>query len=272
MPRKGREERERRALVMLIDTHCHLNDEKLLDAAPSIVANLEKDGIESVVCVGYDMPSSEKAVELSQKYDSVYCAIGIHPHDADKADYAQYERLATLSSCPKVVAIGEIGLDFHYDLSPRALQKGAFCEQIELADTLGLPIVLHVREAYEETRRILFDMRGYIRCGLLLHCYSGSAEYVRIFNQLDAYYAFGGAITFANAKHNVEALKEVPLDRLVLETDCPYMTPVPFRGKINEPKYINLVADKAAQVLERTRDEIERITTQNAKRLFYRLK
>lgn len=256
---------------MLIDTHCHLNDERLIENVPSIVSDLPYSGIESVICVGYDMPSSETAVDFAKRYDSVYAAVGIHPHDADKADYAMYERLAALSSCRKVVAVGEIGLDYHYDLSPRALQKGAFCEQIELADTLGLPIVLHIREAYEDARQILFDMRNYIRCGLLLHCYSGSKEYVKIFNRLDAYYAFGGAITFKNAKHNIEALKEAPIDRIMLETDCPYMTPVPFRGKINEPKHINLVADKTAEILEMPREEIERITTENAKRLFYRL-
>lgn len=257
---------------MLIDTHCHLNDEKLYDDRARIVGEFGVNGLESAICVGYDMPSSEKAVQIADEFENVYAIIGIHPHDADKADYAQYERLATLSSNQKVLAIGEIGLDYHYDYSPRAIQKGAFREQIELADTLGLPIVLHVREAYEDTREILFDMRNYIRNGLLLHCYSGSSEYVKIFDRLDAYYSFGGAITFANAKHNIDALKSVPLDRLVLETDCPYMTPVPFRGKVNEPKYVNLVAEKAAQVLEKSVDEIAEITTQNAKNLFYRMK
>lgn len=257
---------------MIIDTHCHLNDERLEALTPQIVADFDKDNIECVVCVGYDYPSSQKAVDIAKQYDRVYCAIGIHPHDATTADYDVYEKLATLSSCQKVVAIGEIGLDYHYDLSPRAIQKGAFREQIELADVLGLPIILHVREAYEDTRQILFDMRNYIHNGLLLHCYSGSSEFVKVFNQLDAYYAFGGAITFKNAKHNIEALKCVPKDRLLLETDCPYMTPVPHRGELNVPSYTSLVADKMAEVLSMSRDEIDDITTQNAKRLFYRIK
>ncbi|MDE6302511.1 MAG: TatD family hydrolase [Clostridia bacterium] len=257
---------------MLIDTHCHLNDEKLLPEADGIISNFGKHGIESAICVGYDMPSSEKAAELADKYENLYAAIGIHPHDATTADYDKYERLATLSSSPKVVAIGEIGLDYHYDLSPRAIQKGAFREQIELADTLGLPIVLHVREAYEDTRQILFESRRYINNGLLLHCYSGSSEFVKIFSELDAYFAFGGAITFNNAKHNLEAMKTVSLDRLLFETDCPYMTPVPFRGKTNKPEYVNLVADKAAEVLGKDRTELEKITTENAKRLFTRMK
>ena len=257
---------------MLIDTHCHLNDEKLLPEVDDIISGFAEHGIESAICVGYDMPSSEKAAELADKYENLYAAIGIHPHDATTADYDKYERLATLSSSPKVVAIGEIGLDYHYDLSPRAIQKGAFREQIELADTLGLPIVLHVREAYEDAKQILFESRRYINNGLLLHCYSGSSEFVKIFGELDAYFAFGGAITFNNAKHNLEAMKTVPLDRLLFETDCPYMTPVPFRGKTNKPEYVNLVADKAAEVLGRDRAELEKITTENTKRLFTRMK
>lgn len=257
---------------MIIDTHCHLNDERLAPEADEIAKGLYSQGIESIICVGYDMPSSEAAVKLAEAHGNVYAAIGIHPHDAVTADYDKYERLATLSSSNKVVAIGEIGLDYHYDLSPRAIQKGAFAEQIELADVLGLPIALHVREAYEDSRQILFENRRYLNNGVLLHCYSGSSEYVKIFGELDAYFAFGGAITFNNAKHNIEALKTVPLDRLLLETDCPYMTPVPHRGKANKPEYISYVADKAAEVLEISREELERITTENAKRLFTRMK
>jgi len=256
---------------MLIDTHCHLNDEKLAPEAEQIISELNSHGLESVVCVGYDMPSSEAAAKLAEEHENVYAVIGIHPHDATTADYDKYERLATLSSSKKVVGIGEIGLDYHYDLSPRAIQKGAFREQIELADTLGLPIVLHIREAYEDAKQILFEARRFINNGLLLHCYSGSKEFVRIFNELDAYYAFGGSITFNNAKHNIEALKEVPKDRLLLETDCPYMTPVPLRGQTNRPEYVTYVAKKAAEELSMSLEEITELTTNNAKRLFIRM-
>ncbi len=258
--------------MMLIDTHCHLNDEKLLPEADGIIANFPACGIESAICVGYDMPSSEIAAELASKHDRIYAAIGIHPHDAVTADYDKYERLATLSSSQKVVAIGEIGLDYHYDLSPRAIQKGAFREQIELADALGLPIVLHIREAYEDARQILFESRRYLNNGLLLHCYSGSKEFVKVFGELDAYFAFGGAITFNNARHNIESLQAVPRDRLLLETDCPYMTPVPHRGEVNRPEYVALVAKRAAEVLDMSAEDIESMTTENAKRLFIRMK
>ena len=257
---------------MLIDTHCHLNDEKLLCNADRIVASLKDDGLESAICVGYDMPSSECAVTLAEKFEEIYAAVGVHPHDADTLDDEACQRILELAKHKKVVAIGEIGLDYYYDLSEREVQKSAFAKQIELANQAELPIALHVRDAYEDTRKILFDMKGYIKNGLLLHCYSGSSEYVKIFDKLDAYYAFGGAITFKNAKHNLESLAVVPKGRLLLETDCPYMTPVPFRGKTNEPKYVSLVAQKAAQVLGMSVEEIEEITTQNAKRLFTRMK
>lgn len=256
---------------MLIDTHCHLNDEKLIEREDSIVGSFGTDGIECAVCVGYDLPSSVLARDIASRHDSVYFAPGIHPHDSDTADDEKYAAIRELASDNKAVAIGEIGLDYYYDNSIRELQKKAFCEQIELANEVELPIVLHVRDAYEDARKILFDMKSYINCGLLLHCYSGSAEYVKIFDKLDAYYSFGGAITFKNAKHNIESLSAVPLERLVLETDCPYMAPVPFRGQVNEPKYVNLVADKASEVLGISREEIDDITTKNAKRLFYRI-
>lgn len=257
---------------MLIDTHCHLNDEKLLCNADGIVASFKDDGLESAICVGYDMPSSECAVSLAEKFEEIYAAVGVHPHDAGTLDDEACQRILELAKHKKVVAIGEIGLDYYYDLSEREVQKSAFAKQIELANQAELPIALHVRDAYEDTRKILFDMKGYIKNGLLLHCYSGSSEYVKIFDKLDAYYAFGGAITFKNAKHNLESLAVVPKGRLLLETDCPYMTPVPFRGKTNEPKYVSLVAQKAAQVLGMSVEEIKEITTQNAKRLFTRMK
>lgn len=257
---------------MIIETHCHLNDERLLCDADRIVGNFESDNIECAICVGYDIPSSECAVALADKYPKVYSAIGVHPHDATILDDKACDVLRGLAKDDKVVAIGEIGLDYYYDLSPREVQKDAFKKQIVLAHELKLPLILHVRDAYEDTRQMLVEMRDYLTNGVLLHCYSGSSEMVKVFDKFDCYYAFGGAITFKNAKHNLEALATVPKDRLLLETDCPYMTPVPYRGKTNEPKYISLVASKMSQVLEMPVEEIEKITTNNAKRLFNRIK
>jgi TatD DNase family protein len=258
--------------MKLIDTHCHLNDERLLGDAERIVNDFGSDGIECAVCVGYDLPSSVQAVALARKYADVYAAVGIHPHDSKDATEQAYAAIAALCEFEKTVAVGEIGLDYFYDFSPRDVQKEVFIKQLELAHSLKLPVVLHVRDAYEDTRDILFQNQNLLSDGVVLHCYSGSAEMVKIFDRLDVYYSFGGAITFKGAKHNVEALSAVPENRLLLETDCPYMTPVPFRGKTNEPKYIGLVAEKAAQVRGLTLERLKEITACNTKALFKRLK
>lgn len=257
---------------MLIDTHCHLTDERLAPEADEIISSLHSDGIESVITVGYDEPSSIEGYKLSLEYDDVYCVVGMHPHDSKLATPAMYDLFADMCASEKTVAVGEIGLDYHYDLSPRDIQQKVFREQIELADSLSMPIVLHVREAYEDARRILDENKARLSNGVLLHCYSGSAEMVRVFSRYDAYFSFGGAITFKNAIHNLESLKVVPRDRLLFETDAPYMTPVPFRGKTNYPKLVNLVADKASEVLSVDREELVEQTTKNAKTLFKRMK
>lgn len=256
----------------LIDTHVHLTDDRLAPDAERIVADLEKDGLESVITVGYDLPSSEGGYELAKAHENVYAAVGIHPHDSKFANGDMYVRFAEMAAHPKVVAMGEMGLDYYYDHSPRDTQKKVFAEQLELANSVGLPVILHVRDAYADTKDILTQNKHYLKNGLVLHCYSGSAEMVYDFGKFDSFFSFGGAITFANARHNLEALAVVPLSRLMLETDCPYMTPVPHRGKINVPAYVNLVADKAADVLGFKRERLIEITTKNAKTLFNRMK
>ena len=258
---------------MLFDTHCHLTDERLRDGVAELIRRAEEGGVARLVTVGYDRESSLEGAALAEEYDNVYCTVGIHPHDAVTATREIYEEFRALAAGnPKVVAIGEIGLDYHYDLSPRDVQRRVFGEQLRLARDCGLPACLHIREAYEDSRAVLEQNAEYLGCGVLLHCYSGSAEMVKVFSRYDAYFAFGGAITFKGAHKNLEALAAVPRDRLLLETDAPYMTPVPFRGQTNRPDYVSLVADKAAEVLGLSREEIEEITTENAKRLFKRLK
>ena len=253
---------------MLIDSHAHLNDSDIAPLADRIVGDFESDGILAAVNVGYDMPSSILAVTQTKKYKNVFAAVGMHPHDSRLMTDDDYDTLRKFSKDDKVVAIGEIGLDYHYDLSPRDVQKEVFERQLVLADALKLPVILHVREAYEDTREILERNKQHLSNGVLLHCYSGSAEMVKVFDKYDCYYAFGGAITFKNAKHNLEALKAVRNDRLLLETDCPYMTPVPFRGQMNEPKHINLVLEKAAEILEKDKDELAKETVNNALAFF----
>ena len=257
---------------MIIDSHCHLTDERLYPIVDDIVKGLNANGIESVITVGYDLPSSTLGVDIARRYKEVYATVGMHPHDSRLMTAEIYDIFRHLSADEKVVGIGEIGLDYHYDLSPRDVQQKVFEEQIELADSLRLPVALHVREAYEDTRKILENNKAKLSHGVLLHCYSGSAEMVKVFSKYDAFFAFGGPITFKNAVHNIEALRAVPLDRLLFETDAPYMTPVPFRGKTNEPKHTALVVKKASEVLGVDEDELIEKSNKNTKTLFYKMK
>ena len=258
--------------MALIDTHIHLNDEIYQSEAAEIAANFELDGIECAINVGYDFPSSVKALEQANEFNHLCAAIGIHPHDSRTATQDMYDEFIKMARDNHVVAIGEIGLDYHWDADFKEAQKKVFREQIELADMLHLPIMLHIREAYDDARQILSDAKSYLNNGVHMHCYSGSKEMLDIFNKFDCYYSFGGAITFKNARRNVEALMNVPKDRLLTETDCPYMTPVPYRGKVNYPKYVNLVADKMSEVLGLEREEIDSITVNNAKMLYKRMR
>jgi len=253
---------------MIIETHCHLNDDKLYPIRNEIVNGFSQNGIEKAICVAYDMPSSLLAVEIANEFDSVYAAIGYHPHEAKTWDDSSLDQLIKLAENKKVVAIGEIGLDYYYDLSPRDMQIEIFKKQLVLANKLGLPAILHIRDAYEDARQVLEECKDYLSNGILLHCCSCSKEMVPIFDKYNAYYSFGGAITFKNAKHNLETLKAISKEKLLVETDCPYMTPVPFRGQMNEPKYINLVVEKMAELLEMDKGSVESLTTNNAKRFF----
>ena len=248
----------------MIDTHAHLNDPKLYNSVQEILSNPR---LESVCVAGYHLPSSRLAVALSQNYDKIYAIVGCHPHDADKFSKDEREYYKMVANYPKVVAIGEIGLDYYYDRSPRDTQKRVFEEQIILAKEVGLPIVLHVRDAYADTLEILARNADKLTNGVLVHCYSGSKETVREFMRYDCYFALGGAITYKGAKKD-DVIKAIPLDRLVVETDAPYLTPVPKRGEINEPKNIEFVIKKIADTLGVSEQEVENITTTNAKRFF----
>ena len=256
---------------MIIDTHAHLNDPNLLERAGEIIAGFKDNNIESCVIAGFNYESSKLGVELADKYN-LYAIIGTHPEDILEVCDKTLEDYLKLAQHSAVVGIGEIGLDYHYDNNPpKEKQIEAFKAQIVMADKAKLPICLHVRDAYGDTLNVLKDMKAYLNNGILLHCYSGSKEMIREFNAFDCYYALGGAITFKNAKKE-DVIKTIPIDRLLVETDCPYLAPHPYRGQQNEPKYINLVIDKIAEVLEKDRKEIIDITNRNTKRLFKKIK
>lgn len=256
---------------MLIDTHAHLTDERLLPELDSIVSGMDACGLEYIVSVGCDRKSSEDCAEISEKFGRIYSTVGIHPHDAKDAtadDYSFFERAASSEKC---VAIGEIGLDYHYDLSPRDVQKRVFVEQLELAYSLKLPVVIHLREAYGDMLALLKENARKLYYGSLIHCYSGSAEMLGEFLKLGAIISFGGSLTFKNARTAPEVAAVVPSDCFVVETDCPYLTPEPMRGRTNYPKYVEYPARKLAEIRGVPFEEICRITTQNAKR-FYGIK
>ncbi len=256
---------------MLIDSHAHLNDPRLFDILDEVVADYRQHGVDAVVNAAYDIESSRKGRLIAEKYEDCYYTVGLHPHDARLASREMYDEMIALAAHHKAVAWGETGLDYHYDLSPREKQRAEFVAQLEIADSLKLPVVIHLREAYDHFNRLIADNRHYLSNGVLLHCYSGSAELARsMYNKMDCYYSIGGAITFAKGKD--EVLKSIPLERLLLETDCPYMTPVPYRGRLNRPSLVYLVRDKIAELLDVAPEEIESATSDNAKRFFQRMK
>lgn len=248
----------------MIDTHAHLNDDKLLPKTDEILLDTD---LEAVMVVGYDEKSSRTALMLADAYDKVYAVVGCHPNDADSFDEVQCDYYKSVSTHPKVVAIGEIGLDYYHDRTSREVQKCVFEKQILLAHEVGLPIVLHVRDAYQDTLEILKKHADKLKSGVLVHCYSGSREIVKEFSHFDAYFALGGAITYKGAKKE-DVIRAIPLDRLVLETDAPYLTPTPKRGELNQPKYMIYTLNKVSEVLGLSTRELEEITTLNAKRFF----
>ena len=254
---------------MLADSHCHTLDSRLVHRADEIVSCLKDDGLEFIVEISADPQESCGAVEFADTHDNVYCTIGVHPHCA--REYSdEFERWALSQKSAKVIAVGECGLDYHYpDGAPKELQKEAFTRQIRLADKLKLPLVVHTRDAFEDTLAILVENKKYIRNGILLHCFSeGANEVERIQKHFSSYFAFGGAITYKNNKISNGAIRAVPLDRLLVETDAPYLSPEPLRGKINEPKNVRLVAEHIARVLELPFEDIAKATLENTKRFF----
>jgi len=253
----------------MIDTHVHLTDSRLAPRTEEIVRGFDAAGLDAVVDIGADMESSFAAAENSERYATVFCALGVHPEGVRRTTEADYEALEQLIlRTPKCIAVGEIGLDYHYPEPSREEQIEAFVRQLELAKRLGKHVVIHVREAYGDTIEIL---RNYYKDlpGGIIHCYSGSVESAKIFTDMGFSIAFGGAITFKNNTHAGDVIRSIPKDRLLLETDCPYLTPVPFRGKCdNEPKLVVHVRDKMAEYLGITPQEVDRITTENFYRTF----
>ncbi len=248
----------------IFDTHAHYDDEQFSEDISSLLEDLPKNGVANIVNCATDISSCEKSKTLAEKYDYIYFAAGIHPHESENAEKDFTDKLENFASHRKCVAIGEIGLDYHYDFSDRKIQLEVFEKQLILANKLNLPVIIHDREAHQDTLNLL---KKYTPKGIL-HCFSGSAESAREIIELGLYIGLGGAVTFKNAKKPVEVAKTIPLDKLVLETDCPYMSPVPFRGKRNDSSLIAYTAEFIAGLKNLNTQELIDITTANAKKIF----
>jgi TatD DNase family protein len=252
---------------MLIDTHCHLNHRDFADDRTACLARARAAGVGVMVEIGYDLPSSEAAVAAAEREPSLYAAVGVHPHDATSLDDRSLARLAELARSPRVVAIGEIGLDFYRNLSPRPAQEEAFRRQLRLSRELGMPFVLHTRDSEGEVLDLL-EAEGPMGVTGVLHCFSAGPEIAARAFALGLYVGLGGVLTFKNARALQETAAALPLDRIVIETDAPYLAPHPYRGKRNEPAYVTLVADQLAALLGRSPAEVAATTTANARALF----
>ena len=252
---------------VFFDSHSHLDASQFDDDRELMIKRTQLNQIDFVLNPGADLPSSQKAVELANLYPFIYAAVGIHPHDVEMMTEEMLSEIETLAQNPKVKAIGEIGLDYYRDLSPRELQKKWFIEQLRLAKKLNLPVVIHDRDANEDVLKILKEERQF-ETGVLMHCYSGSKELALQYVKLGAYISIAGPLTYKNARKTVEVVEAVPVDRLMIETDAPYLTPEPYRGKRNEPMYVRHTCQRMANIKGVYLEEMAQITKENAMRFF----
>lgn len=252
---------------MLFDTHVHLNIEQFDEDREAVIARAKAAGVEKMVVVGFDHQTIKKAIELAETYPYIYAAVGWHPVDAIDFTDDDLRWLEELAGHEKVVALGEMGLDYYWDKSPKDVQKNVFRKQIALAKKVKLPIIIHNREATDDVIQLLQEEQAE-EVGGIMHCFAGEVKHVQPCLDMNFYISLGGPVTFKNAKAPKEVAKIIPSDRLLIETDCPFLAPHPHRGKRNEPMYVRLVAEEIASLRETTIEEVEKTTTENAERLF----
>ena len=246
-----------------IDTHCHIYYDKYQDDIKDVINRANDNNVKKMICVGVDIPSSEKSIALSKQYESIFATVGYHPHEAKLVDNNYLDKMIELLKHPKSIAVGEIGLDYYYEHSDKKTQIKIFREQLELAKDLDMPAVIHNRESdhdlYENIKASKID-KG------VIHCYSSDVNYANKLFDLGLLVSFTGIVTFSKTLQKV--VKQIPLDKIMVETDSPYLTPIPFRGKRNEPHMVSLVAEKIAEIKNIPLEEVAKITTATAKNLF----
>lgn len=251
---------------MLIDSHCHLDSEKFKEDLDAVLDRAAAAGVSKILSIGTGdgPPGIDCAVNIADRYQQVYATVGVHPHDASKVTPKTIDDLRALAAHPKVVGYGEIGLDYHYDFSPREVQREVFIEQLKLAGDLRLPVIIHTREAWDDTVALL---RQYSKHGGIMHCFTGGPEQAREALELGFHLSYGGVITFKTADDVRQAVAITPDEKLLVETDAPYLAPVPFRGKRNEPSMMIESARRLAEIRNTTVENIAALTTANFERL-----
>lgn len=254
----------------MLDSHCHLNDDGLFEKRAEVIKNAKEAGVSLMVCIGWDLESSKKAIQIAHEFEGVYAAVGFHPENLEGISDEALEEIKKLAKDEKVIAIGEIGLDYHWfkEKAEHDNQKVWFIRQIELANELNLPLSIHARDASEDTYEILKEHPA--KAGCVLHCYSGSTEMLERFAKLGCYFGFDGPITYKNAIEPKENVKKCPIDRILTETDAPYLSPIPYRGKQNEPAHIKEILQNMADLLGISEKDMEIAVENNFKSLFHR--
>ncbi|MEA4973930.1 D-aminoacyl-tRNA deacylase [bioreactor metagenome] len=250
---------------MYFESHAHYDDERFDDDRDELIASLQSEGVDTVVNASSDISSSKASIALSEKYPFFYASVGVHPHEVGKINEDDINILCELSKHPKVVAIGEIGLDYYYDLSPRDKQRYWFCRQLELAAELNMPVIIHSRDAAQECFDIIKESS--VRRGVI-HCYSGSAQMAEDYVNMGFYIGIGGSITFKNNKKGIEVVDQIPIEKILIETDSPYLAPVPFRGRRNDSRLLKYVVEKISEVKKIPESDICKITKINAQNLY----
>lgn len=250
---------------MYFESHAHYDSEQFDDDRYEVIESLKNSGVDYVINVGADMKSSLTSIELSRKYDFIYAAVGVHPHDAENVKAEDYEKLSSYLKEDKVVALGEIGLDYYYDLSPRDIQRQVFKNQLDICENAKKPVIIHSREASQECFDMIKDSR--VRRGVI-HAFSGSTEMAKEYIKMGFYIGVGGIVTFKNARKLVEVVENIPLERILIETDSPYLSPVPVRGTRNNSQNLKYITEKIAQIKQISPEKVAEITRKNAVSLF----